>query len=168
MMSMMLQPMMFHATVISISQACPSPLVCAPGAASSPRLTLHLWPCWRERGPSHWAPPIPVRCACGQSPTTISMAWPGTHTTWRGYQAEVQVSVGELDTSVGGLWSGPLLKGRGLSMVPVVFSCSSSLSCVLLRRGGQFVGGCGLSHWGRLRHWWQHSHASFLQWDIWT
>lgn len=67
-------------------------------------------------------------------------------------------------------WSviGSLLKGRGLSTAPVVFRCSSSLSCVLLRRGGQFIGSCGLSHRGRLRYRRQHSHAGFLQWDIWT
>lgn len=48
--------------------------------------------------------------------------------TWRGYQAEVQVNVGDLDTSVGGLWSGSLLKGRGLTTA-VVFSCSSCVLC---------------------------------------
>lgn len=89
--------------------------------------------------------------------------WPGEDTR-RKFRSES----GELDTSDGGLWSGFLLNGRGLSTAPVVLSCSSSLSCVLLRRGGQFIGGCRLSHRGRLRHRWQHSHAGFFQWDIWT
>lgn len=77
---------------VSLLQACPSLQAWSPGEGSWPQLTLHLWPCWRERAPSRWVSPTQASSACGMNRTTTSMASPTTRMTWRGYREEAQVS----------------------------------------------------------------------------